>query len=375
MIFIMSISLVAKMANVPYATAWRIINNQPVGSPEAMEAVQAAMQSIKYDPGSVRRGRPRKAVDGIRTHNVALLHLREGTAMSSSVLAAVQKRLSERNLNLIFSQVDHPDALPQAVKAGNVDGILGYGQFPDKAATANLRRIPSVWLMSRSDDAMDLWGDRVRPDHVAIGRLAAHYLLERKHKDVAYLNLNPCMSVYEERGEWFRRACEGKVNSFDLIGGIQRKPGSSESDWLDAAADKFVSQWLAQSPRPTGVFCPVDRVTVRVYASLIRAGIAPGKDLEIISCDHQAELLSLMQPMPASIELNRNTIARLAVERLLWRMRNGLTSPSIVITVSPTLNANGSPLKNPTNSASIASTRLESRQNTILNGSHSVTEN
>jgi DNA-binding LacI/PurR family transcriptional regulator len=63
--------------------------------------------------------------------------------------------------------------------------------------------------------------------------------------------------------------------------------------------------------------------------------------VEIVSCDHEKEMLSLMRPSPASIDLHRQTIARLAVERLFWRMRNGMTSPSVVITVSPTLGNNG----------------------------------
>jgi len=44
-----------------------------------------------------------------------------------------------------------------------------------------------------------------------------------------------------------------------------------------------------------------------------------------------------MHPAPPSIDINKQTIARLAVERLFWRMKNGLSSPSVVVTVSPTL--------------------------------------
>ena len=62
-----------------------------------------------------------------------------------------------------------------------------------------------------------------------------------------------------------------------------------------------------------------------------------GTDVDVVSCDNEKEMLSLMRPPPPSIDLNRTTIARLAVERLLWRMRNGMASPSVVITVTPTL--------------------------------------
>src|SRR5206468_10911651 len=74
-----------------------------------------------------------------------------------------------------------------------------------------------------------------------------------------------------------------------------------------------------------------------VYRHMERRGIVPGRDVDIVSCDNERELLSLMRPTPPSIDLNRDMIARLAVERLLWRMKNGVTSPSVVVTVSPTL--------------------------------------
>jgi LacI family transcriptional regulator len=348
----MSIALIAQSANVPYATAWRVINNRPVSSPAAVEAVQAAMRRMKYVPRTTRRGRPPKTADGIRTHNVALLHLREGTPLSSEVLGAVQKRLLERNLNLIFAQVDQPDALPQAVKAGNVDGILGYGAFPEKAVTEALRRVPAVWLMSRSDDAPDPWGDRVRPDHVAIGRLAGQYLVERGHQHVAYFNPRPGLPFYDDRGDQFSRVVRQKLGSLDLFCGESYQPNIPESEWIDAAAESLVAQWLASPQRPTGVFCPVDRLTARVYTCFARAGISPGHDLEIVSCDNQTDLLAILQPKPTSIDLNRTTIARLAVDRLLWRMRHGMASPSIVVTVTPTLNVGSSAAFNATGDAS-----------------------
>src|SRR5687767_1284270 len=135
----MSIVRVAEAANVSYATAWRIINNQPGGSEEAVEAVRVAMVQIGYAPGNKmrRRGRRPRIADGIRSRNIALLHLRRATLISASVLNCVQRMLAEQRLNLIFAHCSRPDELPPAVRAGNVDGILGYGQFPEDAVDAN----------------------------------------------------------------------------------------------------------------------------------------------------------------------------------------------------------------------------------------------
>src|SRR5215217_2732013 len=106
---------------------------------------------------------------------------------------------------------------------------------------------------------------------------------------------------------------------------------------MNAEGERLVEQWISASPRPTGMFVPVDRVTLFIYRHLERRGIQPGREVDIVSCDNEKELLSLMHPQPPSIDLNREMIARLAVERLLWRMKNGVSSPSVVTTVSPTL--------------------------------------
>src|SRR5271155_3229816 len=196
----MSLVEIAEAAKVSYSTAWRIVNDQPCRSPQAVKAVRAAINRIGYTPDG-RRGRRRKVLDGIRTHNIALLHLRPGSAISSSILSCVQKLLAEQNLNLIFAHVESAGALPQAVRSGNVDGILGYGEFPADAETAAMRRIPAVWMMSRENFMSgDAWGDRVKPDNQAIGRLAAERLLANGHRHLAFFNPTPGRMIFDERG-------------------------------------------------------------------------------------------------------------------------------------------------------------------------------
>jgi DNA-binding LacI/PurR family transcriptional regulator len=330
-ILAMSIVRVAQAANVSYATAWRIINNQPCGSEQAVAAVKEAISRLGYEPTAARkRGRRPKAPDGIRTRNIALLHFRQATSISASVLSCVHRMLSERNLNLIFAHCTRTEELPHAVRSGNIDGILGYGTFPTEAMDKSLQRVPAVWMMSRDDRGVDAWGDRVKPDHDTIGHLAASHLIARDHERLAFLNPEVGFNIYQQRCNAFRGAVESAGRAFAVH-------GSSGSQDFNVVAERLVEQWMSSTPRATGIFVPVDRVTLFVYRHLERRGIAPGRDVDIVSCDNEKELLSLMHPQPPSIDLNREMIARLAVERLLWRMKNGVSSPSVVTTVSPTL--------------------------------------
>ncbi len=218
----MSITRIAEAANVSYATAWRILNNRPCSSEGAIRAVRQAVRTIGYEPaasGPQRRGRPSKAIDGIRTRNVALLHLRAGTSLSTSVLNAVQRLLAERDLNLLFAHVEDPADLPPAVRTGNVDGILGYGKFPDAAVTPQIERLPAVWMMSRNDRGLDRFGDRVAPDHAGIGQLAAEHLLGRGLVRVALLNPVPGNEIYRQRCEAFALAAQDRGMHVDRYEG------------------------------------------------------------------------------------------------------------------------------------------------------------
>ena len=333
----MSIARVAEAANVSYATAWRIINNRPCSSSTAIKAVQRAVRQVGYEPaqGVSRRGRPSKMVDGIRTRNIALLHFRSGTALSTAVLNAVQARLAERDLNLLIAQVETTSSLPPAVRSANVDGILGYGKFPDEAITPQLQRIPAVWMMTRNDGALDRFGDRVMPDHRAIGALAADYLINRGHRYVSVLNPYPNNEMYRQRCDAFTRCAEVAGTQVNLL---QGEGGSGQINIVGQLAER----WLGENAerRGTGIFVPADEAALPLSRYLRRSGVTlanagrpRGNHVDLVSSDNDRDLLAHMHPQPQTIDLNRETIAELAVERLFWRMRHGTSAPQVTLQV------------------------------------------
>lgn len=74
----------------------------------------------------------------------------------------------------------------------------------------------------------------------------------------------------------------------------------------------------------------------RFYPVLKQAGLRPQRDLQVISCDRDEAQLSLMSPPPATIDINPREVARIAIQRLRSRMRNG-DQPPTIINVPPTL--------------------------------------
>jgi DNA-binding LacI/PurR family transcriptional regulator len=328
--------LVAKLAQVPYSTAWRVINRKANVAPDAVERVLKAARQIGYDPDQARRARRTRGADGIRTRNIALLHLRMNTTLSLSVLRMVEQQLGARNLNLIVGHVGSIDDLPQAVRSGNVDGILGYGQFPRGASKTHLTSIPAVWMMTRYDFEPDEWGDRIQPNHKMIGRLAAHYLLRRGHENLAFFAAGSPLTAPAIADRWvaFHAAAQDRAGSVRMV-------STSQSSHIDVGFEKEVErgaeELVLMNPRPSGVFVSTDRIARVMHRALVNRGMRINVDMQIVSCDNEAELLADLSPRPASVDLHKQEIARQAVDRLLWRMRHGVEASQVLMEVSPFL--------------------------------------
>jgi DNA-binding LacI/PurR family transcriptional regulator len=85
-----------------------------------------------------------------------------------------------------------------------------------------------------------------------------------------------------------------------------------------------------------GLFVTRDEETVHLYPLLRQAGLEPGRDVVIVSCDNESVRLSTLSPRPASIDLGGADIARHAVRRLAGRIKHR-DEPPVRILVNPRL--------------------------------------
>jgi LacI family transcriptional regulator len=203
-------------------------------------------------------------------------------------------------------------------------------------ALGRLPKIPAVWMMTRYDFEPDEWGDRVLPDHKTIGRLAAQYLLSKGHEHLVFLAAGSPLTAPAIADRWaaFHAAANDRAASVRMI---STSTNSHIDVGFEADVERGAQQLLDMSPRPTGVFVSTDRITRVLHRALSSRGVKIGQDLQIVSCDNEAELLADLYPRPLSVDLHKREIARQAVERLLWRMRNGVESPQVTISVAPGL--------------------------------------
>ncbi len=339
----MTVYRIAKEAGVSTATVSRVINNHPLVSDESRQKVEFAIKKIGYvPPDPMRRRGPRTQVHrGIRTRTIAVLlsGLERPLGISSlhaKLLHGVEMAMSRKNFNLILSQFNNLGELPPAVTTGAVDGLLMEGQPPSPEVAAKLRRFPSVWLLTKRSS--ELWGDSIEPDNRAIGELAANYLMERGHRRLAFMNLEPNLGAFVRRAEAFEstaRAAGADVHM--LVEGTPHRAPVFLTSPEEAEVEVIVDRLLALSPRPTGIFIPFDMLTAMVYRVLKARGVEPGRDILIVSCINEWLGLNHLGPGTVSIDLQVELIGKRAVEQLLWRMANPNEQAGMRVLIPPEL--------------------------------------
>ena len=81
---------------------------------------------------------------------------------------------------------------------------------------------------------------------------------------------------------------------------------------------------------------PRDPLAVKVYRALREHGVEPGRDLDTIACDNN-NILSGLNPRPATIDVRPELIGARAVDQLIWRMENAYTPVRSICLVEPRL--------------------------------------
>lgn len=337
----MSIRNVAQLAGVSTSTVSRVLNERPNVAATTVESVRRAMRELSFSP-SVRRGSMRsRAQDGLKTATIAFIVF--GTSGSrptpafEKLLRGVSEQSSRANLSLIFSFVSDPSQLPPRITDRRVDGLLLHGEKPAIEVQSRLQSLPTVWLMANPQ--RPAWGDQVMPDNSAIGAIAAGYLLRRGHRRLAYLGTGASWSL-EIRSLAFAHTA-GEVGAEVEIIETSEPHGSDfwERDGLNVAARSLAEKLASLRSRPTGLFIAEDRLVPLVDAAMNLYGEWHNSTfpVDIISCNNERSHFAGLESAPATIDIRAESIGRLGVERLMWRLRSPDLPERIRCMVEPVL--------------------------------------
>lgn len=306
-----TIEEVAAAAGVSRSTVSRVVNGSTAVSPEALDAVNAAIERLRYVPNRAARSLASK-----QTHAIALIIPEDtttffGDPFFAAIVAGITGALagSDYLLNLLIASDDPGHKMTSFIRNGGVDGALIVShhtsdRFIDQIADA----VPVVFggrpaTVGENDYVVDI-------DNVVGGRTATDYLVQQGHTRIAVINGPRTMLAAADRAQGFREA---------LADAALQPFAEADGDYTEASGAAAMRQILAVG-RPDAVFAASDLMARGALSVLTAAGIRVPDEVALIGFDDSPIALTtdpllttVRQPMYAQGEEMANVLlARLS---------------------------------------------------------------
>lgn len=344
----MSIVDVARKAGVSVSTVSRVINRQSGVSAETAALIRAAMCELGYVPPTPERRRgPKTHRSGTLSRSQVLLLLgsrhdqsHECDYLLSRLEAGLQEGAAEHGATLCIgsaAEAAHEAALDEGPQTRALFVI--DSQIPE-AVLARYAGLPVVQLLTPSPVRQRTW-DAVCSDGAAVGRHAAAHLVGRGHRDLCVVNPVPCWAAAAERATAFMACACLAGQEVALLSGTGCAMGWLDDSPVDctghrrAVCEAVARAFLELRPRPTGVFATSDAAAAQFYRLMGEAGLVIGRDLEVVSCNHDHAALAPLVPRPLTYDLQAYEIGRQAMEVAAARVAGTLRLPAVRVDVQP----------------------------------------
>ena len=349
-----TIAEVAKKAGVSLGTASRALNGYENVSKDNLRAVGQAAKTLGYKPLRQRNAKTslKSLKDGGLTIGLLLLGMDrslESLPVVAKAIRGVKNAVTETHNVMFLEDLPTLREKNSLLDRINLDGVIVKGALQGSALMEiknsrimeQLKKLPSVWLLGK---AAGFDGDTIRANDQQAGQMAAKYLFDKGHRVVAYINPRYGHVNFDLREQRFVWAAE------NLGAKVLRFVADPPEEWViplcsvlkSDHVDELVEKVITASPAPTAIFSPADSISILIYRSLASRGLTVGKDISLISCNYEEAFVSGLYPSLTTIDIHADIIGALAVEQLIWRLKNTKYEESFERTVSADIVEGGS---------------------------------
>jgi DNA-binding LacI/PurR family transcriptional regulator len=181
-------------------------------------------------------------------------------------------------------------------------------------------------------------GDYVEPNNEENGRMAADYLKAQGHKAIAVVSSDPDYSAIVRRNHAFvERAREHNLSVHTILGKSNVGVSYLEIAPIHGESEELVRRLVECSPKPTGLYIPVDHFCGAFFRAMREAGKKAGRDFEAVLGNYNPVIYHNLDHSPAAIDINLPMLVRKVIDHLLWRIENPDIGGRTGITISPRL--------------------------------------
>ncbi|ALG15077.1 LacI family transcriptional regulator [Kibdelosporangium phytohabitans] len=314
------------------STASRALNEETYVSPQARQAVRAAVRDLGYSPNQAARSLVTK-----RTGGVALV-LSEPESMVLDdpyylvAMRAAFRELANRGSQMLVMFVDNKEDIPRTMKfldGGHVDGVLVFApHIGDPLATAlRLLRVPVVFGGSSVANGKGLY--TVDYDNTSGAKLAVEYLLARGRRRIVTVSGPRDQRSARDRLAGWRETM--------AAAGLAWEGLAEAADFTQTGGDIAMQRLLDRVPDLDAVFAASDPMAAGAMRALHSAGRRVPDDVAVIGFDDNPRVAPLLDPPLTSVHQDPGEQVREMIEMLL-RLLSGEQPPQrhLVLPVSLT---------------------------------------
>lgn len=323
---------------------------------EKQDVVSAGVAAGETRMENRKRGRRpksnRKATERAASVMVALDNpnglrwILEFAPIYAAILHGIEQGLNSLNKQMQVCSIRSPQEFESLVTGRPPDGLLFLASKNVVSLAGSIGPIPCLSVLGNPCDG---FFDRVTYNNPATGRLPAELFLKNGISTAAVLGPT----------EWGRNAtfgvrCSSFVETLEDAGGTAvsllsenlYEPSNPSNQPRPEEIAALVQKLTRIRPLPRGLYVMADNLMPAVHAQLLSAGLTPGKDLHVVSCNLESPYIVGLSPEPARVDIPAEEIGFRSVELLEWRSQNpGRQTSTTVFTPSLHLPA-GCPLSN-----------------------------
>ncbi len=318
----LSISDIAKLANVSKATVSFVLNNKEGVSEKTRQKVLSLIEETNYKPNLNSR-----RLYYQKSFTIAVVFDQISSTLSNlfyfDIMNSLLKRCMYYDYSLVhyeYSLVDDQLSLPENILNKDVDGLIFLKDIPGELiAKLNSLDIPFVVADDHSEHHSL---HAVKVDYRLAAYSAVQYLISQGHKNIGFIGNRKLPSFYTQVFAGFQKAlqeAELTLNPSWCFEKIQDRQTMEES----------ISDLLASDELPTAVFCIEDILAIECIRYLQKRGLRVPDDISVISID-DIILSNMISPGLTTVALDKEKIGTCAVD-MLMDLINYRQAQSIII--------------------------------------------
>jgi DNA-binding LacI/PurR family transcriptional regulator len=296
---------VAREAGVSHQTVSRVINGDPLVTPETRAKVEAAIAALGYQPNAIAR-----SLAAGRTHMLACLAPNLTDYTFARIIEGAEAECRQLSFFLISSSAPDETAfaalINELVPSRRIEGLMVINPYIDQRTQHLPDDIPTVFIGGHPRPGHDVAA--ITLDDCGAARSAVEHLVGLGHQRIAMITGPLVEDCTQDRIIGYRTALQKanlKVDPTFIV----------EGDWSASSAHKATLELMKRKQPPTAIFAQNDRMALGALRAARDLGLRVPGQLSVIGLDDMP-LASYFDPPLTTMRQDMFAIGRTAAQLL-----------------------------------------------------------